>query len=519
MRFDNMEVVLLIANIGLIINSSKECDMTFYYGQYYFKYIEKKFWLCCLCFLFFLQFVPSNALAGAQAQRAVQAVKKLIAEGKIPKDATLRIVAKEGNIINFWGHRMALKSKWEEATGIMLDSGIRPNLPVLEFMRQQKDFDITLARQREYPDLYLENLVLDLTPYVRRFGFDINANPKDGFFRPKAQTEFDDKIVAIPADGDVAVMYLRRDLMDDPAFKAEFSKKYHRPLKIPATWDDYLRLVQFFHRPEKGIFGTCEHRDPQTGWMFWMPRYASQARPNQYLFDDEMHPLINSAAGVAATRNYVQTVAYSPTGITGEKNHYTYAMPIFRDGKSFAYIITTAGAKGFSGGNSAVKDKFMVCPMPGTMVDDRLVHRTSFIYGNNIVVAASSRHPELAFLFAMWFSDPEISNQALEVRRGIADPFRYNHVHNQKLRPLYTRQVLEILPSQFEIAVPAGTGLPGDADYIQALNHNLWLAAKGKITAETAMAQTAAQWEKITDKFGRRQQIRYWKLFKEKFPG
>jgi multiple sugar transport system substrate-binding protein len=60
---------------------------------------------------------------------------------------------------------------------------------------------ITLARQREYPDLYLENLVMDLTPYVRRFGLEINANPNDGYFRPAAQTCFDDKIVAIPADG------------------------------------------------------------------------------------------------------------------------------------------------------------------------------------------------------------------------------------------------------------------------------------------------------------------------------
>ena len=493
--------------------------MTFYHGLYDIKFIEKKCWLFCLCLLIFLQFVPPNAFAGAQAQRAVQAVKKLIAEGKIPEDATLRIVAKEGNITNFWGNQMALKSQWEDATGTILDTAIRPNLPVLEFMRQQKDFDITLARQREYPDLYLEKLVLDLTPYVRQFGLSIDANPKDGFFRPTAQTRFDHKIVAIPADGDVAVMYLRKDLLNDPGFRAEFSKKYHRPLEIPATWDDYLRLVQFFHRPGKGIFGTCEHRDPQTGWMFWMPRYASQAWPNQYLFDDAMHPLLDSAAGVAATRNYVRTVAYSPTGVTGEKNHYNYAMPIFKDGKSFAYIITTAGAKAFNGDRSGVKGKFMVCPMPGTMVNNRLVRRTSFIYGNNIVVAASSRNPELAFLFAMWFSDPDISNQAIEVMGGIADPFRYNHVHNQALWPLYTRQVLEVLPSQFEIAVPAGTGLPGDAEYMQALNHNLWLAAKGKITAETAMTQTAAQWEKITHKFGRQQQIRYWKLFKEKFPG
>jgi multiple sugar transport system substrate-binding protein len=497
---------------------SKEQDMISFYTPCYINYIKKRFWLFCLYFLIVLQFVPPNAFAGSQAQRAVHEVKKLIALGKIPNDATLRIIAKEGNITNLWGNRMAIKSQWEDATGIMLDSGIRPNLPVLEFMRKQKDFDLTLARQREYPDLYLENLVMDLTPYARRFRFDINTNSDTDFFRPTAQTMFDDKIVAIPADGDVAVMYLRKDMLDDPGFKAEFAKKHNRPMEIPATWDDYLRLIQFFHRPKEGIFGTCEHRDPQTGWMFWMPRYASKAWPNQYLFDDEMHPLINSDAGVAATRNYVRTIAYSPDGITGEKNHYTYAMPIFRSGKSFAYIITTAGAKGFSGDKSAVKDKFIVCPMPGTMVNNRLVRRTSFIYGNNIVVTSSSRHPELAFLFAMWFSDPDISNQALEVARGIADPFRYNHVHNKKLRPLYTRQVLEILPSQFEIAVPAGTGLPGDAEYIRALNNNLWLAAKGKITAETAMTQTEAQWEKITEKLGRRQQIRYWRAFKKKFP-
>jgi multiple sugar transport system substrate-binding protein len=483
------------------------------------RHTSLKFWLLWLCFLIGLQFFPQITSAGDQAQRAVQEVKKLMDEGKIPKDATLRIVAKEGNINNFWGNQMAIKSQWEDATGTMLDTEIRPNLPVLEFMRRQKDFDITLARQREYPDLYLENLVLELTPYVRRFGLDIDANPKDGFFRPTAQTSFDGKIVAIPADGDVAVMYLRKDLMDDPGFKAEFVDTYGQPLEIPATWDDYLRLVKFFNRPEKGIYGTCEHRDPQTGWMFWMPRYASQAWPNQYLFDDDMHPLINSAAGVVATRNYVQTVAFSPDGITGENNHYTYAMPIFRDGKSFAYIITAAGAKAFNGDKSAIKGKFMMCPMPGARVNDRLVRRTSFIYGNNMVVASASQNPELAFLFAMWFSDPDISNQAVEVFRGIADPFRYNQVHNKSLWPIYTRQVLEMLPSQFEIAVPAGTGLPGDAEYMRALSGNLWLAARGKITPEAAMAQTAAQWEKITDKFGRRQQIRYWKVFKKGFPG
>lgn len=471
-----------------------------------------------LCLLIGLHVAPAKALAGTQAERAVQHAKKLMAGGKIPRDATLRIVAKEGNIANFWGNRMAIKSQWENSTGIMLDTAIRPNLPVLEFMRQKKDFDITLARQREYPDLYLGGLVMDLTPLARKFGFKIDADPVDGYLRPDAQTRFDNKIVAIPADGDVAVMYLRKDLMEHPGYKEAFASRFGQPLEIPRTWDDYQRLVEFFHRPEKGIFGTCEHRDLQTGWMFWMPRYVSQDRPNQYLFDDQMHPLVHTPAGVAATESYVRTVACSPDGITEKNNHYNYAMPIFRDGHAFAYIITTAGAKAFNGDKSAVKDKFLVCPMPGTMVRRQLVRRTSFIYGNNMVIASSSRFPELAFLFAMWFADPDISNQAIEVFRGIADPFRYSHVHNRSLWPAYTRQVLELLPSQFEIAVPAGTGLPGDAEYMQALSENLWLAARGKLSPDAAMARTASRWERITEKYGRHRQIHYWEIFKNKFP-
>jgi multiple sugar transport system substrate-binding protein len=118
----------------------------------------------------------------------------------------------------------------------------------------------------------------------------------------------------------------------------------------------------------------------------------------------------------------------------------------------------------------------------------------------------------------MWFSDPDISNQAIEVFRGIADPFRYSHVQNKSLWPAYTRQVLELLPSQFDIAVPAGTGLPGDAEYMHALSENLWQAAQGTLSAEAPMSRTASQWEHITDKYDRSLQMHYWKLFKEKFP-
>ena len=156
--------------------------------------------------------------------------------------------------------------------------------------------------------------------------------------------------------------------------------------------------------------------------------------------------------------------------------------------------------------------------MPGTVIAEKLIRRTSFIYGNNIVINHSSKNPELAFLYAMWFTDPDVSLRSISVISGMADPFRANHIKDQRVWPIYTKQAVDTLEQQARIAVPSGTGLPGDTEYIKALNANLWRAGKGELTAEAAMKQTAEAWEKITVKYGRDKQIRYWRSFKAKFP-
>jgi multiple sugar transport system substrate-binding protein len=199
-------------------------------------------------------------------------------------------------------------------------------------------------------------------------------------------------------------------------------------------------------------------------------------------------------------------------------NDYNYTMPFFKKGDGFSCLITMAAAKIFNLGTSVIKDKFICIPVPGAIVGDRIVKRPGFIYGNNLVVASTSEHKELAFLFAMWLSDPDISLRSVLVTNGISDPYRMNHLTSECLRPIYTKQALDNLAQQIPTTIPAGTGLLGDTEYIEALNENLLLAAKGKLTAKEAMEQTARQWEIITEKYGRDHQIRYWRTFMNKFP-
>ncbi len=459
------------------------------------------------------------AMAGSQAKQVVAAVKSLLSSGEIDQGAVIKLVVKQGNIANFLGKDHELKRAWERQTGILIDVRIMPQLPSLEYIKSATNVDVTIARNREYPDLMAQQLILDLTALAERFSMTLPNDTENGYLLPQYQAFLGDKMVAVPADGDIAVLYLRKDKLEDEANQALYQHQYGEPLRPPQSWQEYQQQVAFFHKPEQDFFGSVEQRDLASGWMFWMPRYASQSLPNQYLFDQQMRPLINSPAGIAATESYVSTLKYSPPGILKAGNSYTYTLPLFVNGHGYSTIITLAGAKVFGLSSSKIKDKFLAVPMPGKNINGEIHRRTTLIYGNNIVIPSSSEQPALAFLFAMWLTDPEVSVQGLSVKGGFADPFRYNHFNNPVLQQIYSTQVLDTVAAGLDSVVPAGTGLPGDVEYINALNRNLHRAASGTLSAAQAMNETAREWDDITDRFGRELQIKRWQQLLKHYPG
>ena len=441
----------------------------------------------------------------------------MLATGEVTKGATIKVAFKPGNINSLLGPQLELQKEWERRTGVMITARVIAQQPALKNLQANTDIDLTVARTHEFPDLLDKRLAEDLTPLLKRFNFTLSGELGNGFIRPRLQGNFDERVVAIPADGDVAILFLRRDLLESEAEGAAFRKAYGRDLKIPRTWDDYDELVKFFHRPEQGLFGTAEERDPDGGWMFWLPRYFSQGLPYRTLFDAAMRPLINSPAGIAATESYVRTVRYSPPWITDEGKDYSFVLPQFMQGKAFAAINTIAGAKLFNGEHSPVKGKFIAVPMPGTQHGATL-NRTSLpIYGNNLVVSSHGKQRMLAFLFAMWLTDPDNSLRTVGVAGGHADPYRWSQLADPRIRALYTPDALAVFSREWAIALPPGTGVPGDGDYLAALDKQLSLAAKGQISAAVAMKQTAAEWDRITDKRGRNQLIPFQRKFLNAF--
>lgn len=466
----------------------------------------------------FLMLPAGLSIAGEQADKAIDGVKKLLADGSVKAGTTIRLVAKQGNIANFLGQNHDLKNRWEAATGILIDAKTMPQQASTDYIKNNSNVDLTIARNREYADLYHNKLIVDLTSLIERFDFKFVSSKGNAYLMLDKQAFYGGTPIAIPADGDIALLYLRKDLLENPENKQSYRKRFNESLKAPETWSEYQRQLEFFHQPDSGFYGSVEQRDEASAWMFWMPRYVSQKYPNQLLFDDNMKPLIDSEAGIAATESYLATLPVSPPDILNQSSNYTYTLPIFMSGKGYSTIITSAGAKVFNSPHSKVRDKYIAVPMPGIRVDGEVNRRTTLIYGNNLVIPATAQNKELAFLFAMWLTDPDISELALAEKGGFADPYRANHFRSEAIQAAYGNNVLDVALNEIPVTVPAGTGLPGDREYIAALNKQLFKASKGEQSAKEAMIATAREWEQITERYGREQQVKYWLKMKALFP-
>jgi multiple sugar transport system substrate-binding protein len=276
-------------------------------------------------------------------------------------------------------------------------------------------------------------------------------------------------------------------------------------------------LIAFFHRPAEGFYGAAEERDESGGWMYWLPRYLSQTAPYRPLFDEAMRPLIDSPAGVAATESYIRTVRYSPPEILATGKDYSYVLPLFMQGKIFATANTIAAAKLFNSAGSAVRGKFVAIPMPGQNLGGKLVRANVPVYGNTLVVSSRGTQRKLAFLFAMWLTDPDNSIHTVGVKGGHTDPYRWHHVKEPRIEELYTSAALKVFTDEWAVALPSGTGVPGDSEYLEVLDQHLWLAARGDLSAAEAMHRTAAAWEKITGRRGRDKQVKALHLFNSNF--
>ncbi|MGC1449653.1 MAG: extracellular solute-binding protein [Candidatus Sulfotelmatobacter sp.] len=107
----------------------------------------------------------------------------------------------------------------------------------------------------------------------------------------------------------------RKDLLEDPANQRNFKARYHRELKPPSTWQEYLQLAEFFTRPEEHFYGTyIQGKQGLALWYEWLNliySFGGNILDTQHGWEYG-DIVVNSPQNVVATEQYIKQIASSP---------------------------------------------------------------------------------------------------------------------------------------------------------------------------------------------------------------
>ena len=162
-----------------------------------------------------------------------------------------------------------------------------------------------------------------------------------------------------------------------------------------------------------------------------------------------------------------------------------------------------------------------VAVVPGWKMDDgTVVHRAMMPVGRVLGVAKDSANKEAAYWVAKHLSYDRSLDDVATMLTGL-DPYRYSHfAHPEAFKMFADEEVATTYLKGVEANMAVGFPeifIPGSAAYTDALDLHVQKALTGEETAEEALAAAAVEWDAITDKVGREQQVELWQQALESY--
>src|SRR6476620_10985947 len=174
----------------------------------------------------------------AGAARAQDAADVAVEAAKKYSGTTISIVWEAGlqslDPLNYSG------PKWEQLTGIKVKVVEVPTDQMFtKIMQDYRSgagaYDALNVIPSWMPDLARAGALENLDPMVDKFGYRDELKDIAPAYRDNQMT-YDGKIYGFPDDGDVMLLYYRKDIFNDPKMKEEFKAKFGYELAPPKDW-------------------------------------------------------------------------------------------------------------------------------------------------------------------------------------------------------------------------------------------------------------------------------------------
>jgi multiple sugar transport system substrate-binding protein len=437
-----------------------------------------------------------SASAESAADRAVN-------EAKQYSGTTITIVWEAGlqalDPLNFSG------PKWKELTGI--------EVKVVEvataemFTKIMQDYrsgagayDALNVIPAWMPDLANAGALEPLDAYVDKYGFRDELQKIAPTYRDN-QMMVDGKIFAFPDDGDVFVMYYRKDILGDPANQAEFKAKYGRDLTVPVTWKEFDEVGQFLtDKLQPNVYGAGFFRQPPYTMYMFQERFRNEGGK---FFDDSMKATINSDIGVKVFTEMREENKFMPPGV--EQWGFVENLAAFLQGQTAMTISWPPYGRWAAGYGT---DQEVLSWVPKSTIAGKVGYamppggHPELAAGFALSVSSTSKNKEAAYLFIQWLNSEDISMQRVQLPYALRDPFRDSHFTSAEYLSRWpdAKDYLAALKAGSETGLLDLSLLQTDK-YEESLRQaisRLWAGEDPKAILD----QAAAEWDATTEKIG-----------------
>lgn len=395
---------------------------------------------------------------------------------------------------------------WKKLTGISVETleGSTSETftkQVAEHVAGSGKIDVVEALGGWIPDFADRGVIAPIDSYIAKY--KAAATIKDIHPAYRSMATYKGKTYGFFDDGDVWMLYYRKDIFANGKLRAAYRAKYGKSLAPPRTWDEMTQISQFItDQMAPKVYGQAESRALGNAGNYFYFCETFRAFGGRFFNPATMKAEINGPAGVRAMNVILKELAASPPG--SEKFDFLTMWTTWLQGKTA--MVYTWPPTGRISENYAQRDKaFSFLPkskIVGKVGYTPVPNKNGWINGVIRCVSADSKNQEAAYLFTQWNTSPSVSLQRVMLPYSLRDPYRISHYKSKKYGSLWP-SAPEYLKGLKDAANHGVIELimTGAQDYMTALDRAMTAMYAGK-DVNDGLDSLAKEWDAITKRTG-----------------
>ena len=436
------------------------------------------------------------ALAGEADEIAVEAAKKYAG-------TELTIFLEAG--LSELGFELSTTKRWEELTGIKMNINGAPTNEmyskiVIEHEGRTGAFDVVDVQPQWMPDLVEIGALEPLDDFIAKYEYADELMDIAPFYR-EAWNKYKGTTYAFADDGDVLLLYYRKDLFEDANNQKMFKDAYGYDLAPPADWAQFDDIAKFFtdnYAPD--LYGASLVRSRGLVLFFWSQQF--RVAGGKFFDVDTMKATVNSDIGVQSLQALVDRTAYMPPG--NATWGFVEKLSAWLAGQVAMTVSWPAIGRWAEGLGTDIDAMSWI---PKTTIANKVGYSVVGTYpgiapGFALAVSSTSENKEAAYLFIQWANSADVSVKRSELPYSIRDPFRISHYESPLLRNQWPNaaEFQDTLRDAGEKGILELT-LRNTAAYQEAMSTALQSAIGGE-DPKKALDQLAEDWDALTEQIG-----------------